>query len=186
EYPLIQRHVRVALSRSRSCDLSLAIEAGKLGLGVLPHQHCRTKLAHGITDLGKGLLRPFQFTLERVALGNHAGILRTSKLPRAGGCCNSVRRDDTPSQLRRVRDNMVSQIGCQRLRVESVNRASTTRMQPRLHRRAIEGATAVYNLASAAAATGVNRSTVLRAIKAGRLSAQRDETGGWQIDPAEL
>jgi len=44
----------------------------------------------------------------------------------------------------------------------------------------------VYNLASAAAATGVNRSTVLRAIKAGRLSAQRDETGGWQIDPAEL
>jgi hypothetical protein len=27
---------------------------------------------------------------------------------------------------------------------------------------------------------------VLRAIKAGRLSAQRDETGGWQIDPAEL
>jgi hypothetical protein len=59
-------------------------------------------------------------------------------------------------------------------------------MQPRLHHRAIEGATAVYNLASAAAATGVNRSTVLRAIKAGRLSAQRDETGGWQIDPAEL
>jgi hypothetical protein len=44
----------------------------------------------------------------------------------------------------------------------------------------------VYNLASAAAATGVNRSTVLRAIKAGRLSAQRDEQGGWQIDPAEL
>jgi|SRR5262245_9017581 len=35
-------------------------------------------------------------------------------------------------------------------------------------------------------ATGVNRSTVLRAIKAGRLSAQRDEQGGWQIDPAEL
>jgi predicted site-specific integrase-resolvase len=44
----------------------------------------------------------------------------------------------------------------------------------------------MYNLASAAAATGVNRSTVLRAIKAGRLSAQRDEQGGWQIDPAEL
>jgi hypothetical protein len=44
----------------------------------------------------------------------------------------------------------------------------------------------MYNLATAAAATGVNLSTVLRAIKAGRLSAQRDETGGWQIDPAEL
>lgn len=44
----------------------------------------------------------------------------------------------------------------------------------------------MYNLVSAAAAAGVNRSTVLRAIKAGRLSAQRDETGGWQIDPAEF
>jgi hypothetical protein len=44
----------------------------------------------------------------------------------------------------------------------------------------------MYNLASASAATGVNKSTVLRAIKAGRLSAQRDETGGWSIDPAEL
>jgi hypothetical protein len=43
-----------------------------------------------------------------------------------------------------------------------------------------------YNLASAAAAAGINRSTVLRAIKAGRVSAQRDETGGWIIDPAEL
>jgi hypothetical protein len=29
----------------------------------------------------------------------------------------------------------------------------------------------MYNLMSAAAATGVNRSTVLRAIKAGRISA---------------
>jgi hypothetical protein len=44
----------------------------------------------------------------------------------------------------------------------------------------------MYNLMSAAAAAGVNRSTVLRAIKAGRISAQRDATGGWQIDPAEF
>jgi hypothetical protein len=44
----------------------------------------------------------------------------------------------------------------------------------------------LYNLMSAAAAAGVNRSTVLRAIKAGRLSAQRDATGGWAIDPAEF
>jgi hypothetical protein len=44
----------------------------------------------------------------------------------------------------------------------------------------------MYNLASAAAATGVNRSTILRAIKAGRLSAQRDAQGGWEVDPAEL
>ena len=44
----------------------------------------------------------------------------------------------------------------------------------------------MYNLMSAAAAAGVNRSTVLRAIKAGRVSGQRDATGGWQIDPAEF
>jgi predicted site-specific integrase-resolvase len=30
----------------------------------------------------------------------------------------------------------------------------------------------VYNLMTAAAAAGINRSTVLRAIKAGRISAQ--------------
>jgi hypothetical protein len=45
---------------------------------------------------------------------------------------------------------------------------------------------ALYNLMSAAAAAGVNRSTVLRAIKAGRISGQRDATGGWEIDPAEF
>ena len=42
-----------------------------------------------------------------------------------------------------------------------------------------------YNLATAALATGVNKSTILRAIKAGRLSATRDETG-WTIEVAEL
>jgi hypothetical protein len=45
---------------------------------------------------------------------------------------------------------------------------------------------AVFNLVSAAAATGVNRSAILRAIKAGRLSAQRDDNGAWEIQPCEL
>jgi hypothetical protein len=44
----------------------------------------------------------------------------------------------------------------------------------------------VYNLATAAAAAGINKSTVLRHIKAGKISAARDEAGGWQIDPAEF
>ena len=43
-----------------------------------------------------------------------------------------------------------------------------------------------YNLASAAVAAGVDKSTVLRAIKAGRVSAERDATGQWLIQPAEL
>jgi hypothetical protein len=43
-----------------------------------------------------------------------------------------------------------------------------------------------YNLATAAVACGINKSTVLRAIKAGRLSATRSEAGEWSIEVAEL
>ena len=44
-----------------------------------------------------------------------------------------------------------------------------------------------YNLPQAAAAVARDRSTILRAIRAGKLSAQRDgATGGWLIEPAEL
>ena len=44
-----------------------------------------------------------------------------------------------------------------------------------------------YTLAQAAAAVGRNRSTLLRGIKSGRISAIRDElTGAWLIEPAEL
>ena len=41
-------------------------------------------------------------------------------------------------------------------------------------------------LSEAAAATGVNRSTIYRAWKAGRMSANRTETGQIEVDPAEL
>ncbi len=44
-----------------------------------------------------------------------------------------------------------------------------------------------YSLAQAAVTVGKNRSTILRAIKIGRLSAERDAaTGAWAIQPAEL
>src|SRR4051812_10424479 len=44
-----------------------------------------------------------------------------------------------------------------------------------------------YNLPQAAAAAGRDRSTILRAIKAGKLSAARDAaSNGWLIEPAEL
>jgi hypothetical protein len=43
-----------------------------------------------------------------------------------------------------------------------------------------------FTLGTAAQATGTAKSTVLRAIKAGRISASRDETGQWQIQPVEL
>jgi hypothetical protein len=42
------------------------------------------------------------------------------------------------------------------------------------------------SLAKAAAATGVTKSTILRAIRSHRISAAKSETGDWQIDPAEL
>jgi hypothetical protein len=41
-------------------------------------------------------------------------------------------------------------------------------------------------LAAAAAAANVNKTTLLRAIKAGKVSGNRDERGQWHIDAAEL
>src|SRR5262245_12697652 len=43
-----------------------------------------------------------------------------------------------------------------------------------------------YTLQEAADATGMNRSSIFRAIKAGKISAVRNEQGTWQIEPAEL
>jgi hypothetical protein len=44
-----------------------------------------------------------------------------------------------------------------------------------------------YTLAQAGKAIGKNKTTVLRAIKAGKLSAARDEaTSSWMIEPSEL
>jgi hypothetical protein len=43
-----------------------------------------------------------------------------------------------------------------------------------------------YSLSQAAEAVGMNRSSILRAIKAGKISASKDEQGEWQIEPAEL
>jgi excisionase family DNA binding protein len=41
-------------------------------------------------------------------------------------------------------------------------------------------------LSEAAAATGVNRSTIYRAFKSGRMTATRTDTGQIEVDPAEL
>jgi hypothetical protein len=44
-----------------------------------------------------------------------------------------------------------------------------------------------YNLAEAGAAVGRSKSSILRAIRKGALSAARNETTGeWAIEPAEL
>src|SRR5262245_25283047 len=43
-----------------------------------------------------------------------------------------------------------------------------------------------YTLAEAAAACGVNKSTILRAIKSGKVSASRNAHAQWEIEPSEL
>ena len=43
-----------------------------------------------------------------------------------------------------------------------------------------------YSLQSAATACGVNRSTILRAIKSGRISATKDDVGAWVLEPVEV
>ena len=44
----------------------------------------------------------------------------------------------------------------------------------------------VLSLSEAAAATGLNKTTVLRSIKSGKISGTRDPLGQWQIDAAAL
>ena len=43
-----------------------------------------------------------------------------------------------------------------------------------------------YTAGEAATATGLNTATITRAIKKGRISATKSDTGAWQIDPSEL
>jgi hypothetical protein len=43
-----------------------------------------------------------------------------------------------------------------------------------------------YSLKQAATATGKSKPTILRAIQTGKISAEKDAQGEWQIEPAEL
>jgi septal ring factor EnvC (AmiA/AmiB activator) len=43
-----------------------------------------------------------------------------------------------------------------------------------------------YSLKHAATATGKSKPTILRAIQTGKISAEKDALGEWQIEPAEL
>ena len=43
-----------------------------------------------------------------------------------------------------------------------------------------------YSLSEAATACGVHKSTILRSIRAGRLTGTKDALGQWRIEPAEL
>jgi hypothetical protein len=45
---------------------------------------------------------------------------------------------------------------------------------------------AMLTLSEAASATGVNRSTLFRAYKSGRMSATRTDAGAIEVDPSEL
>ena len=44
----------------------------------------------------------------------------------------------------------------------------------------------MYTLGQAAKAAGKSKSTILRALKGGKLSGSKDENGQYRIDPAEL
>lgn len=43
-----------------------------------------------------------------------------------------------------------------------------------------------YSLSEAAKATGKNKTTIQRAIKSGRISANKGDAGSYEIDPSEL
>lgn len=44
----------------------------------------------------------------------------------------------------------------------------------------------MYTLGEAAKATGKSKATISKAIKSGRISAKKEETGAFAIDPSEL
>lgn len=44
----------------------------------------------------------------------------------------------------------------------------------------------LYTAGDAAKATGRNITTITRAIKSGKISAKKDTSGAWRIDPSEL
>jgi hypothetical protein len=67
--------------------------------------------------------------------------------------------------------NQIATIACASLRSEAPQRYTTTMS---------------YTLAEAATAAGVYKSTVLRAIKSGKVSGSKNEMGEWIIEPAEL
>jgi hypothetical protein len=43
-----------------------------------------------------------------------------------------------------------------------------------------------YSLAEAAAVTGLHKTSILRALKSGRISGTRDDVGRWSVEPVEL
>ena len=43
-----------------------------------------------------------------------------------------------------------------------------------------------YTLAEAAVAVGLDKSTLRRAVRSGRISGTRDEAGVWHVEPVEL
>jgi hypothetical protein len=43
-----------------------------------------------------------------------------------------------------------------------------------------------YTLSKAAKATATNKTTIMRAIKSGKITGMKDDHGNWQIEPAEL
>ena len=44
----------------------------------------------------------------------------------------------------------------------------------------------MFTMGQAAIEAGVSKATLSRAIKSGKVSAKKNENGGWDIDPAEL
>jgi hypothetical protein len=50
----------------------LTVKRSKLGFGLLAGQHCGAEFGQGAAEFIERLPRPFEFTLQRVALGDDA------------------------------------------------------------------------------------------------------------------
>ena len=68
----------------------------------------------------------------------------------------------------------------------TLNSSATIAEHRRAHHSTYGWAVMSYTLAAAAKAAGLNKSTILKAIKSGTIIGTKDERGKWQIEPAEL
>jgi hypothetical protein len=62
------------------------------------------------------------------------------------------------------------------LEIGPLNESSTTKVRNAMS----------YTLTTAARAVALNKTTILRVIKSGKISGAKDEHGEWHIEPSEL
>jgi hypothetical protein len=117
--------------------------------------------------------------------GVENNMKRTSLAGWDSSCCDLASRGwSGPGSCEPRRAPPYQQVKKKSIRLHS---SATIAAQRRTHRQQRNGGVRMsYTLAAAAAATGLDQSTILKAIKDGKVAGTRDERGEWHVEAAEL